>query len=171
MPVLVGNTGPTGPATGMQYYPVGYVAPALASTTVAATLVTGTTIFTIAGGPILVQNLVSVCVTTNDATASTLRWSADGTLGSATTFTGASASLASLVAGDLVVCNFTALTTAPDIMSTGTSATLGAVLTRGIILPAGIITTTIAVGSTTGTWNHILSYLPLSSTTTVTAAF
>ena len=168
----IANVGPVGPATGMQYYPVGYSAPALAATTTAATLVSGTTIFTITGGPLLVTNLVSLCVTANDTTASTIRWSADATIGgTATTFTGASATLASLAAGDMVICNFTALATAPDIMSTGTSAALGAILTRGIILQAGIITTTIAVGLTTGTWNHILSYVPLSSLTVVTPAF
>ncbi len=89
-----------------------------AFTSVAAVMVTGTTIFTVTGGPIFIQELVSLCVTANDATASTLQWSADGTVGAATTFTGATASLASAVAGTMAICNLTALSTAPDLVVT-----------------------------------------------------
>lgn len=134
-----------------------------------AVMVTATTVFTVHGGPIHLFALVSECITANDGTASTLQWSADGTVGAATTFTGASASLASAAAGTFAVCNFTALSTAPDLVTTGVG--LGPVLTRGIIIPAGIITTTIAVGSTTGTWKHYMRYTPLANNVTVTAAF
>jgi hypothetical protein len=139
-------------------------------TSVAAVMVTGTTIFTIANGPIFIDELISLCITPNDATASTLQWSADGTVGAATTFTGATASLASAIAGTMAVCNFTAVTTAPDLITAGVG--LGSVKTRGIIVPAGIITTTIGVGSTTGTWNHFMRWRPLGGTeVTVTPAF
>lgn len=124
-----------------------------------AVLVSGTTIFTVTGGPIFISELISECITANSATASTLQWSGDGTLGAATTFTGASASLASAVAGTFLICNFTALTTAPAIVVPGVG--LASVKTNGIIVPAGIITTTIAVGSTTGTWAHYLRYSPM----------
>jgi hypothetical protein len=140
------------------------------NTSVAAVMVTGTTIFTVAGGPIFIDELISLCLTPNDATASTLQWSADGTVGAATTFTGASASLASAIAGTMAVCNFTALSTAPDLIVAGVG--LASVKTRGIIVPAGIITTTIAVGSTTGTWNHFRRWRPMANLeTTVTPAF
>lgn len=136
-------------------------------TSAAAVMVNGTTIFTVAGGPIKVLELVSYCVTANDTTASTLQWSADPTgAAAATTFSGASASLASAAAGTTVVLNMTALSTAPDLVVTGVS--LAAVAARGIIIPAGIITTTIAVGSTTGTWRHHLRYQPLARGVTVT---
>lgn len=125
----------------------------------AAVLVNGTTIFTISGGPIHITELISECITANDTTASTLRWSADGTLGSATTFTGASASLASAVAGTFLICDFTALTTAPAIVVPGVG--LASVKTNGIIVPAGIITTTIGTGSSTGTWRHYMRYQPM----------
>lgn len=140
-----------------------------ANTSVAAVMVTGTTIFTIAGGPIFIDELLSLCLTPNDTTASTLQWSADGTVGAATTFTGASASLASAIAGSMAVCNFTALSTAPDLITAGVG--LASIKTRGIIVPAGIITTTIGVGSTTGTWNHFMRWRPLGPDTTVTPAF
>jgi hypothetical protein len=125
----------------------------------AAVMVSGTTIFTISGGPIHITELISECITANDTTASTLRWSADGTLGSATTFTGATATLASAAPGTFVICDFTALTTAPAIVVPGVG--LASVKTNGIIVPAGIITTTIAVGSTTGTWRHYMRYNPM----------
>jgi hypothetical protein len=136
----------------------------------AALLVTGTTVFTVTGGPIHIFNLLSICMVGSDSTAATLQWSADGTVGAATTFTAASASRANQLAGDMIVCNFTALSTAPDLVTAGVG--LGPVLTRGIIVPAGIITTTIGSGpTTTGTYKHYLRYRPLGTGITVTAAF
>lgn len=138
-------------------------------TTAAAVMVNGTTIFNVVGGPINLLQLISVCTTANDTTASTLQWSADGTDGAATTFTGASATLASAAAGAMVVCNLTALTTAPDIITAGVG--LAGVVTRGIILPAGIITQTIGVGSTTGKWLHYMRYKPMGIGVSVQPAF
>lgn len=136
----------------------------------AALLVTATTVFTIAGGPIHVFCLLSICQVAADSTAATLQWSADGTQGAATTFTAASASRANQLVGDMIVCNFTALSTAPDLVTAGVG--LGPVLTRGIVLPAGIITSTIGSGpTTTGTYIHYLRYRPLGPGITVTAAF
>jgi hypothetical protein len=136
----------------------------------AAVLATGTTIFTVAGGPILIKQLLSICQVGADSTAATLQWSADGTLGSATTFTAASASRANQAAGDAIVCNFTALNTAPDLVANGVG--LGPVIARtGIHVPAGIITTTIGSGpTTTGTYIHYMRYAPMSRGVTVTAS-
>lgn len=133
----------------------------------AAVLSTGVTKFTIAGGPILITQLISICQVGSDSTAATLQWSADGTQGSAATFTGASASRANQAAGDMIICNFTALTTAPDLVANGVG--LGPVIARtGIIVPAGIITTTVGSGpTTTGTYTHHLRYRPLSRGVTV----
>lgn len=136
----------------------------------AALLVTGTTVFTIAGGPIHIFSLLSICMVGSDSTAATLQWSADGTVGAATVFTAASASRANQAAGDMIICNFTALSTAPDLVTAGVG--LGPVLTRGVIVPAGIITSTIGSGpTTTGTYKHYLRYRPLATGVTVTAAF
>jgi hypothetical protein len=40
-----------------------------------------------------------------------------------------------------------------------------------MIVPAGIIEMTIAVGSTTGTWRHYLRYRPMARGIVVTALF
>lgn len=130
----------------------------------AATMVNGTTIFTIAGGPIEILQIGALCITANDATASTLQYSADGTDGAATTITGASATLASAAAGTVVAAVPGTLATAPAIYANGVG--LGA--TVPIIVPAGIITTTIGVGSTTGTWRQFMRYRPLKEGVTVT---
>lgn len=136
----------------------------------AALLVTGTTVFTIAGGPIHIFSLLSICMVGADSTAATLQWSADGTVGAATVFTAASASRANQAAGDMIICNFTALSTAPDLVTAGVG--LGPVLTRGVIVPAGIITTTVGSGpTTTGTYKHYMRYRPLATGVTITAAF
>ena len=127
-------------------------------TAVAAVLVNATTVFTVSGGPIQIVSIGCVCVTANGATASTLQYSADGTDGAATTITGASASLANAAAGTIVVSVPGTLATAPAVYANG----VGIAGTVGIIVPAGIITTTVGVGSTTGTWRHFIRYLPLS---------
>lgn len=134
-------------------------------TNTTAALVNGTTIFTVAGGPIEILSLVARCVTTNDATASTLQWSADPTDGAAVTFSGASATLANAAAGAMVILQGTTLATAPVVNASGVG--LGQGTTNGIVVGAGIITTTVGVGSTTGTWQHHLRYRPLSRGVTV----
>ena len=137
-----------------------------AASTAPAVMVNNDVIFTIAGGPIEVVELISVCVTDNDGTASTLQYSHDPTAGAATTFSAASASLASVVAGASVVLQGTTLATAPLVNASGAGLTaMGGV---GIILQAGTISLTIGVGSTTGTWSHYLRYKPFKQGTTVT---
>lgn len=130
----------------------------------AAVMVTGTTVFTIAGGPIEILQLGALYITANDTTASTLQYSADGTDGVATTITGASATLASAAEGTVVAAVPGTLATAPVIYANG----VGIGATVPIIVPAGIITTTIGVGSTTGTWQQFMRYRPLADGVTVT---
>lgn len=138
-------------------------------TNTAAVLANATTIFTVAGGPIEILSLVARCVTSNNCVASTLQWSADPTDGGAATFSGASASLANVTAGAMVILLGTALTTAPTVATTSVGLSFtGATPTNSVIVGAGIITTTIGVGSTTGTWMHHMRYRPLSAGVTVT---
>lgn len=134
----------------------------------AATLVNGTTIFTVANGSIMIDELVAYCKTTNDATATTLQFSSTPTLGSAATFSGATATLASAAAGALVRLNPTALSTAPDIIAAASGGvSLGAAVANRIIINAGLITIVVGVGSTTGTWEFHLRYFPLAKGVTV----
>lgn len=131
----------------------------------AATITNGQTLFTVAGGPIKIEALVSICVTGNDATASTLQYSVTPTSGSATTISGASASLASALAGASVTLAGTALATAALLNANGP----GLIANPGTIMaPAGTITAVVAVGSTTGTWRHYIRYKPLAAGVTVT---
>jgi hypothetical protein len=128
----------------------------------AAVMVNAATIFTIAGGPVLIKQLVSECVTVNDATASTLQWSATPTGLSAQTFSAATASLGAAAVGTLVVLNFTSLATAPDIRTGGVAlAGVVSATNKGFLLLPGIITTVIGVGSTTGTWRHYVRFIPM----------
>lgn len=136
-----------------------------AVTNTTATLVNGTTLFTIAGGPIEILSLVARCVTTNDGTASTLQWSADPTDGVAVTISAASASLANVAAGGMVTFQGTTLATAPLVSASG--ANIAQAVTNGVVVGAGIITSVVGVGSTTGTWQHHMRYRPLSRGVTV----
>lgn len=144
------------------------------TSTTAHILTNGLTVFTITGGPIKVVDLVSYCVVGADSAASTLQWSADGTVGSATTFSGASSSLANFAAGGIVYNNFTALTTAPVITQTNGVALAGPTTSTGggVYIPAGIITMVIGgADSTTGTYAHYMRWIALANGVTVTAAF
>ena len=133
-----------------------------------AVMVNGNTIFTITGGPLIIIDLLSVCVTANDATASTLQYSSTPTVGSAKTISAASASLASATAGTTVRLNPTSLATAPDIVTAANGGVqIGAAVANRIIVKNGTITIVIGVGSTTGTWKHYLRYKPLSTLTLV----
>jgi hypothetical protein len=134
---------------------------ALSST---AVMVNANTIFTIAGGPILISGLVSECVTGNDTTASTLQYSVTPTTGSAQTISGASTSLASAAAGASITLAGTALATAALYNANGPNL----IANPGTIYaPAGTIKIVIGVGSTTGTWRHRIRYKPLATGVTV----
>lgn len=123
-----------------------------------STLVNGTTVFTIDGGPIIIDEIIAVCITANNATASTLQFTADGIDGAATTITGASASLANAAAGTIVATVPGTLATAPAVYTNG----VGIAGTVGIIVPAGVINIVVGVGSTTGTWSIHMRYRSLA---------
>lgn len=130
-----------------------------------AVMVNGNTIFTVAGGPINILSLVSLCITTNGATASTLQYSVTPTVGAgAATISGASASLANAAAGASVTLAGTALATAALLSANGPNLMANP---GTIFCPAGIITLVIGTGSTTGTWKHYIRYKPLDHGVTV----
>lgn len=121
----------------------------------ASVLTNGMTLFTITGGPIVVRQLILTCVTANDATASTVQFQAV-TSQASTTFSGASASLASAAAGTMIVFSPGNLATAPVV--TTASAVAGA--SNAIVVEEGEIRLVVGVGSTTGTWKAVMTYLP-----------
>ena len=135
--------------------------------------VNGTTVFTIAGGFIRITDLISVNVVDSDSAAATIQWSADGTLGSAVTITGASASVASVAPGGIVNCDFTTLATAPVIAANGVALQGPTTSTGGsVIIPAGVLKLVIGgADTTTTTFRHIMRWMPLAPACSVTAAF
>ena len=132
--------------------------------TVPKVMVNGDVLWTITGGPILIIELLSICVTANDATASTMQYQSVPTVGTATTFSGASATLASATAGTTVRLAPTALSTAPIIVAASAGGVqLGTNVANRITVQDGTIKLVIGVGSTTGTWKHALRYWPLTT--------
>ena len=130
----------------------------------AAIISNGLTLFTIAGGPIKIEALFSICETANDGTASTLQYSVTPTSGAAQTISAASASLASAAEGASVTLAGTALSTAALLNANGPNL----IANPGTVMaPAGTITAVVAVGSTTGTWAHYIRYKPLAVGVTV----
>ncbi len=129
----------------------------------AATMVNAQTIFTIVGGPILIDQLLALCVTTNDGTGSTMQYQANPTVGSAATISGATTTLASIAAGATITLSPTALSTAPVIaLAAAGGVQLGLNVSNRIIIPEGTLKIVIGVGSTTGTWSHHIRYRPLA---------
>jgi len=130
----------------------------------ATTMVNAQTLFTVAGGPIEIVGLVSICETGNDATASTLQYNATPTTGSAQTISAASGSLANAAAGASVTLAGTALSTAALLNANGPNL----IANPGtIMVPIGAIDIVVGTGSTTGTWAHYLRYKPLATGVTV----
>lgn len=130
--------------------------------TVAGAMVNGATAFNISG-LILIDELISVCDTANNGTASTMQWSFVPVTGSTTNISGATVSLASATAGTTIRLAPTALTTAPTIVAASSGGVqLGTNVSNRISLKDGAIKLVIGVGSTTGNWTHYLRYYPLS---------
>ena len=131
------------------------------------TLANGAVLFTIAGGPIQILSLISVCTLVNGAAATTIQYSSTPTVGSATTFSGASGSLLSVAAGTTVLLTPTALSTAPVIvLAAAGGVQLGLVAQNHIIVLAGTITS-VVTNASTGAWTHYLNYIPLAPGVTV----
>ena len=131
--------------------------------TAAKVMVNSDVIFTVVGGPIAIVELVSVCVTVNDATASTIQYKSNPVTGTAATISGATTSIAAATtgAGASVRLTPTALSTAPVIIASTASVSLGLVAQNKIVVQEGTISLVVGVGSTTGTWRHFLTYLPM----------
>lgn len=134
-----------------------------------ATMVNAQTAFTIAGGPVAILDLISECITTNDITASTLQWQSNPTVGTATTISGATTTLASIAAGATIRLAPTLLSTAPVIaLAAAGGVQLGTNVSNWISIQPGTLKMVIGVGSTTGTWKHYLTYIPMAPGATVT---
>jgi hypothetical protein len=135
---------------------------------IAAVMVNGDVVFTIAGGPIQIIDLFSECVTANGATASTMQWQSLPTVGSAATISGASASLANQTAGSTIRLAPTALSTAPSLVAASAGGlSLGVDEANRIVVKQGTLKLVIGVGSTTGTYKHRMRYAPLAPSVTV----
>src|SRR5574340_333223 len=132
----------------------------LTATKDAATITNGQVLFTISGGPILFKQIIGICKTDNDATASTVRFVHTPTVGSATNMSAASASLASSVAGATISFAAQAVANSPAIGAAGyqnvNDANVG-------LVTEGTISVTVGVGPTTGTWRWILGCEPLEA--------
>ncbi len=124
-----------------------------------AVMATGVGILTVSGGPVQVISLISECVTTNDATASTVQYAATATGLTQQTISAASGSVASATAKATVSLIGTALSTAAVYNAKGTN--LGMSPPGGVVLNVGTVDLIMGVGSTTGTWRHIMRYKPL----------
>ena len=132
-----------------------------------AALADATTIFTITGGPIEIIDILSECITAQQAVATTLQWTSTPTVGTATTFSGASATLSGVAAGTSVRLAPTALSTALVIsLAAAGGVHLGTNVANKILVRAGTITSTVT-NAGTGTWKHYLRYRPLAKGITV----
>jgi hypothetical protein len=127
--------------------------------TPAKVVTNGDILFTIVGD-IQIISLVSECFTTGTPAASTFQYQAVPTTGAAATFTGATGSLATAVAGSSVIVA-DGQTTVPSFNVSG--ANNNNTYPIGIFCPSGTINIVVGTGPTTGTWKHYLRYYPLET--------
>lgn len=121
------------------------------------------TLYTITGGAIQIRELMAVCVTAQQAVATTLQWNStpSGAGVTAATISGASASLSGVALGATVLLTPTALTTAPVVaLAAAGGVQLGLAAQNHIIILEGLLTSIVA-NPGTGTWVHYLRYVPL----------
>lgn len=119
----------------------------------------GDTIFTVVGD-INIVSLVSKCITTGTAAASTIQYQSAPTTGAAAAFTGASGSLVTAVAGSSVMA-IDGQASAPVLVVSG--ANNNGTYPLAVYCPDGAIKIVIGTGPTTGTWQHSIRYQALSS--------
>jgi hypothetical protein len=142
--------------------------PILAKSTNAAVMSNSLVIANITGGDLYITDIISECITANDATASTVQYGTTPQGGSLATLSGASSSLANAVIGTTIDLNPVSLATAPVVSANGVAA-IG--LGNGIRVVPGTITLIVGVGSTTGTWAHYIMYQPIEPGATIQMAF
>lgn len=126
----------------------------------------GMSLFTVTGGPVLLKQIIGVCVTDNNATATTVQFTHTPVVGVAVNLSIASGSIANKVAGDLIILPAQAFTSAPTV---GGTVAANAADSNVVMLTEGTISTTVAVGPTTGTWRWYFRYFPLTTGSTVSA--
>jgi hypothetical protein len=139
-----------------------------AISSVTGVLATGTTIFTIAGGPIELLYICSMCTTGGDATAATLLYTTTPTGLSAVPISTASASVASAPVNATVTYAGTGSAAQAVYSASGTQLLASTVAGSAVIIPPGTIKITVGSGpTTTGTWSHYIKYRAMGPGITV----
>ena len=130
-----------------------------AVSSVTGVLTTGTTIFTIAGGPIELLYIMSMCTTGGDSTAATLLYTTTPTGLSAVPISTASGSVANAPVNATITYAGTGSAAACSYNAGGTFLLVSTVAGSAVIIPPGVIKITIGSGPTvTGTWSHYIKY-------------
>ena len=145
-----------------------YRSPQVTNTS-SAVIANGITLFTVSNGWIRIIELMAFCYENNDNTPTTMQYNCTPTIGAATTISGVSSQLTSLLAGASVVLQGKTLATAPAVNISG--ASLSASGSIGILVPQGTIDLIVADGPTMGTWKHYIKYEAIEAGATVTAGF
>ncbi|MFA6213558.1 MAG: hypothetical protein WC714_29240 [Candidatus Obscuribacterales bacterium] len=126
------------------------------------TMVSGTIMFTVSGGPIDIIGLRSTLVTDNSSLAATMQYQFNPSVGSAQAISGASAALTSILAGTTVDLVPTALTTAPLVTLAGSGGLAVQSVLNKVRVPPGTLTAVFATSSVTGTFQHHMRYAKLA---------
>ncbi len=125
----------------------------------------GTVVFTVTGAPILIISLVAEITTTIANTATLCTWATVDAVSSTTqTISGASTTIATLVAGRQLTLDPVALSTALAISATGGSAlgsVTGANVHGGIVMMPGTCNLITDASPATGNFKYHLTYMPL----------
>lgn len=129
---------------------------------------TTTTVFTVSGGPVIINYLAAEVTTALGAVVTTLKFTSTDTASSTAVDICAAAAVTSAAVGTFLTVAMTALSTALQVNAGGTSlATQGQ--DNGIVIPAGVVAATTSA-SDTGNIRYRIKYTPLAPNSTVTVS-
>lgn len=132
----------------------------------------GVDLFNITGGPIEILSLFSLFTTVAGATATTLQYLSNPTLGAlALNLSAACTTLSAVAAGTTVTMSGTSAATAPVINLAGSGTAQITTTTERFFAQVGNIAMVVGGASNTGLVQHFLRYRPLAPGALVTAAF
>lgn len=122
--------------------------------------------WTVAGGLVLITSLVGIVTTIFEGNATTLKFSAVPTAGTAVDMCGASASLSGKEVGGLLSVDGAAITTALQSTNAGDVG----LMSKPIVVNIGTINAVTATAENTGACRWLLTYIPLEDGASVVVA-
>ena len=123
-------------------------------------------LFTVSGGPILMLDLLTVCVNTGTGSSSTLAYGVVPTSGASNTVIASTTTAVTSIANGTTF-NLPATFGTGNVIVTVGGCAASLVPASGIIVPQGNIVATVGVAAIAGVFQHLIRYKPLSNASAI----